>query len=439
MKAKAVILLTSIVCMCIWAPSGSVVAAPFAVVGAEQTVGGAENEEIFEFFMASLEANAATFVSGRGRMTYVIDAQKDRNLFRLPAGTGMTIDSSFAFKGRKRRWESRFGTTGDVPRSLLRQPEKVAINDQACIVYMLGSLGGEDVAPNVYILPQDERGIGGEVVGSRIDPKALLVPFGGTMARLREFMSPESGLGMHAEVVRVEQQPDGLYFVELRFILNEEAQAKHGISHFPRYLWVDPTRGYNVVREAVYNTPDGPPVSEVTREFNAYGDEWFLKSMTWTQLESGTKEVLSKTTISITDFEPNVEIADEEFELGGLGIPAGLLVYDRIIGSTYTYGAPNLLKDLVEKELPAEPPFEEVSESSHEMPETELSPEAERAKRVAPGIPTVGTVGQASPWSRQWITWLVGLCGVGALAGYLALRARRKRPLAEDQSGLHED
>ena len=122
MKAKAVILLTSIVCMCIWAPSGSVVGAPFALVGAEQTVGAAENEELFEFFMASLEANAATFVSGRGRMTYLIDAQKDRNLFRLPAGTGMTIDSSFAFKGHKIRWESQFGTIGYFPRSLLRQP-----------------------------------------------------------------------------------------------------------------------------------------------------------------------------------------------------------------------------------------------------------------------------------------------------------------------------
>ena len=96
-----------------------------------------------------------------------------------------------------------------------------------------------------------------------------------------------------------------------------------------------PEMGYAIVEEI--GEYGGKRVSTVRRVVKKYGDAWFLEKYDMRSGEDQTENML-RVKVEVIDFEPNVEIDDETFEISGLGIPTdNTRVWDRETGANYKY------------------------------------------------------------------------------------------------------
>ena len=119
------------------------------------------------------------------------------------------------------------------------------------------------------------------------------------------------------------------------------------IEHF--VMSVDPAKGYRLVRGLSvverFDKPDYSHTDFLEIHWDKYGSSWYAKAAKFASyagvhspedrasLEPGNLRM--STTVTVTEFNPNVEISDSEFTLNGLKLPIGTLVIDKISGTKY--------------------------------------------------------------------------------------------------------
>lgn len=134
-----------------------------------------------------------------------------------------------------------------------------------------------------------------------------------------------------------------------------------------RVISIDPSKDYRLVRGLYihenYFSPDRSFTNYMDIDWEQYESCWYVKTARYafyegahfdkdlSSLEPG--KLKKSTTVTITDFHPNVNVNDSEFTLDGLDLPAGTLIVDRIVGATYKYriGVPELTTDMLEEPL----------------------------------------------------------------------------------------
>lgn len=129
---------------------------------------------------------------------------------------------------------------------------------------------------------------------------------------------------------------------------------------------VNPNMGYRLVgslaimerfnQPSLYNYTDFLEV-----QWDKYESSWYVKSAKFASydgihspedrasLEPGNLRM--STTVTVTEFHPNVEISDSEFTLNGLKLPVGTPVVDKISGIIYRIGSGPQSTDTLQKPL----------------------------------------------------------------------------------------
>ena len=116
---------------------------------------------------------------------------------------------------------------------------------------------------------------------------------------------------------------------------------------------VNPNMGYRLVGSlAIMERIDRPSRNHtdfLEVQWDKYESSWYVKSAKWASyagihspedrasLEPGNLRM--STTVTVTEFHPNVEISNSEFTLNGLGLPVGTLIIDKISGTNYKIGS----------------------------------------------------------------------------------------------------
>jgi len=136
---------------------------------------------------------------------------------------------------------------------------------------------------------------------------------------------------------------------------------------------VNPNMGYRLVGSLAimerFNQPFRNHTDFLQVQWDKYETSWYIKSAKFASyagihspedrasLEPGNLRM--STTVTVTEFHPNVEISDSEFTLNGLKLPVGTPVVDKISGIIYRIGSgPG------STEMPKEPLLEAESAKS---------------------------------------------------------------------------
>ncbi len=104
-------------------------------------------------------------------------------------------------------------------------------------------------------------------------------------------------------------------------------------------------------------------------QWDKYESSWYVKSAKWASYAGihspedraslGPGNLRMSTTVTITEFHPNVEISNSEFTLNGLKLPVGTQVVDKISGTIYRIDSSPQSTD-----IPKEPLLEAESAKS---------------------------------------------------------------------------
>ncbi|MBE0536518.1 MAG: hypothetical protein IH624_12705 [Phycisphaerae bacterium] len=130
---------------------------------------------------------------------------------------------------------------------------------------------------------------------------------------------------------------DGHACLKLRF--DKEGDLSNGKKYKTAVeFWIVPNISYSVIKAEMHSsrrTGGGePPLLEgfyaSYEESNKFQGIWLLKNVTIVVNDGPFRE---KLTASLSDTEISIDIPDGTFTFGGLGVPAGTLVYDKTQGS----------------------------------------------------------------------------------------------------------
>ena len=128
---------------------------------------------------------------------------------------------------------------------------------------------------------------------------------------------------------------------------------------------VNPNMGYRLVGSLAimerFNQPFRNHTDFLQVQWDKYESSWYVKSAKFASyagihspedrasLEPGNLRM--STTVTVTEFHPNVEISDSEFTLNGLKLPVGTPVVDKISGIIYRIGSGPQSTDTLQKPL----------------------------------------------------------------------------------------
>ncbi len=136
---------------------------------------------------------------------------------------------------------------------------------------------------------------------------------------------------------------------------------------------VNPNMGYRLVGSiAIMERIDRPSRNHtdfLEVQWDKYESSWYVKSAKWASYAGihspedrsslGTDNLRMSTTVTVTEFHPNVEISNSEFTLNGLKLPIGTQVVDKISGIIYRIDSSPQSTD-----IPKEPLLEAESAKS---------------------------------------------------------------------------
>ncbi len=112
---------------------------------------------------------------------------------------------------------------------------------------------------------------------------------------------------------------------------------------------VDPTKGYRLVDwfriMELFDRPERSHTDFFEIEWDKYESSWYAKAAKMASYAGvhspedisslRVENVRTSIAVTVTEFDPNVEISDSEFTVNGLELPVGTLVIDRISGTKY--------------------------------------------------------------------------------------------------------
>lgn len=135
------------------------------------------------------------------------------------------------------------------------------------------------------------------------------------------------------------------------------------VEHF--VMSVDPAKGYRLVRGLSvverFDKPDYSYTDFLEIQWDKYGSSWYAKTAKFASYAGahspeeraslGADNLVHSTSVTVTEFHPNVEISNSEFTLNGLGLPIGTRVMDRISGRNYKIDSSPQRTDIPQKPL----------------------------------------------------------------------------------------
>jgi hypothetical protein len=135
--------------------------------------------------------------------------------------------------------------------------------------------------------------------------------------------------------------------------------------HEHTLISVDPAKGYRLTTYLSSMESLDQPGRSFTEfieiQWADYGPACYVKTVnrsvyagihSWEDKPSlSTSDLLKSIDVSVSEFQPNIEIDDAEFTLQGLRLPQGTEVIDEISGVTYRIGGGDLQTDVLEKPL----------------------------------------------------------------------------------------
>jgi len=128
---------------------------------------------------------------------------------------------------------------------------------------------------------------------------------------------------------------------------------------------VNPNMGYRLVGSLAimerFNQPFRNHTDFLQVQWDKYESSWYVKSTKFASYAGihspedraslEPDNLRMSTTVTVTEFHPNVEISDSEFTLNGLKLPVGTPVVDKISGIIYRIGSGPQSTDTLQKPL----------------------------------------------------------------------------------------
>jgi len=128
---------------------------------------------------------------------------------------------------------------------------------------------------------------------------------------------------------------------------------------------VDPAKGYRLVDwfriMERFDRPERSHTDFFEIEWDKYESSWYAKAAKMASYAGvhspedisslRVENVRTSIAVTVTEFDPNVEINDSEFTLNGLGLPVGTLIVDKISGTNYKIDSGPQSTDTLQKTL----------------------------------------------------------------------------------------
>jgi hypothetical protein len=140
----------------------------------------------------------------------------------------------------------------------------------------------------------------------------------------------------------------------LRFVSEGSPVVPGGKPHCSSEIHFDTRNGFRpVFSERRFNKEDGSSSGwTVDLKWAEYNSVWYVSRAEYNEQPDNRQH----TVVTVEDFTPNGEVADEEFTLAGMDIPNGMWIADRMEGFAYRYGHKDSVTPLGRPASPQQPP-----------------------------------------------------------------------------------
>jgi len=317
------------------------------IYGDINSIVNSKPDEVLKYLLARLESNSDQFHSGKGKVSWEITGITG-NYFDVPAGTKKQMSIDFAFSEDKLRWDTYvkyFNENDQLKSHLYRGVVNYPVEYEAEM--FIDSTKNDiknvhELRPTDLYIWKSGESKSSTYSGGRVDLKYMMQPFGLPLEAIRQVLFEGDKSEIEIQVLDVSSDSDNLIAVKLE-IRNENSAIEE-------HLTFDVSKGYNIVKEAVFL--EGKLGSQVIRTFRPYGEDWFLDSLEHTlyHLSVGTTPT-GKAVFQVREFEPNKSIPESTFEIRGMGLAKHVEVHDMVVGVKYKPNVEELLEESVEKIL----------------------------------------------------------------------------------------
>lgn len=380
--------------------------------GAEPLVQGDPQSSLL-YLLSGLESNLSKFQSGSGQASWTISSLNGGTYLDFPVGTTRTTAVEFAFDGPKLRWDrvvSIANSKGSLPNKFYyRQALNGTVEYETGVIINSSQYGDtaiHDIRPMQAYVRSGGSSASGSLVGARVDVKYLMEPVGMPIKVVRDLLQGKPGEEtIKLDVLEVTRASDGLVSATIR--------ASKGSSKTTVRLTFDTRRGYNIVHEEGFQ--DGKKFMSVDRTFTKAGDGWFMSSFEHTFFHTADGTVpTGKSSVTISDFQPNAPVAPDRFEITGLNLAVNAMVYDLVAGVKFKPRIDEILEQRVA----------ELSTRLRESPYASTPPLLDGEPTSLPSLDSTDSrtqqVQNAESSNRNGV-WIIPIVGVSVLLAGVSL------------------
>lgn len=279
---------------------------------------------VMQKLLSTLKA-IETPVAGRGTAIMTIE-----NFFGDLDGKQLTVD--FVFKDKKSRADV-FESYGEHRGSRLRA---TASSDEVCI----------QALNEVYCIDRPQNYV--REVGWDFHPDTFFEVLG--EASLAKWLEYELEHPRASTDRSVELDNDGILHLLVRAHIS--IRRERGLEEYDAETRIsfDTQKDYRPVlyEKKFINTNGSWHAMQAKLQWAQFDSAWYVSTFEYNELPSNHRHTVGK----IASFKPNVEVADGEFTLEGMGIVDGMYVDDKVKGMKYWYKSPS--RFVADTEIPLE-------------------------------------------------------------------------------------